>query len=125
MANLQEENVMSKLIHSFSILWLTLSMSVAVPAVPQNLQGVPATPSPNPSATSNSRPVGSVPTTPAISSSSGKQESLSSEADTLIAMATELKVQVDKTNKNILSLKVIQEADEIEHYAHQMKSPKK
>ena len=36
----------------------------------------------------------------------------------LLKLATDLKAEVDKTNKNTLSLRVIRTADEIEHLAH-------
>ena len=50
-----------------------------------------------------------------------KQKQLADEAQRLVAMATELKVEVDKTNKNILSLQVVRKAEEIEVLAHRMK----
>jgi hypothetical protein len=43
------------------------------------------------------------------------------QTEKLVAMATELKVSVDKTNKNILSWAVVQQAQQIEQYAHQLK----
>jgi hypothetical protein len=36
----------------------------------------------------------------------------------LLKLATDLKAEVDKTNRNTLSLRVIRTADEIEHLAH-------
>ncbi|HEX4651102.1 MAG TPA: hypothetical protein VH250_06315 [Granulicella sp.] len=50
-----------------------------------------------------------------------KQTALALETDKLAAMAAELKLRVDKTNKDILSLEVVQEAQAIEQLAHQMK----
>ncbi len=50
-----------------------------------------------------------------------KQSELVLETDKLVAMAAELKARVDKTNKDILSLEVVQQAQAIEQYAHQMK----
>ena len=50
-----------------------------------------------------------------------KQKALANQAERLFDMATELKVQVDKTNKNILSMKVVQKAEEIESLAKGMK----
>ena len=50
-----------------------------------------------------------------------KQKLLADQAQRLVAMATELKVEVDKTNKNILSLDVVRKAEEIEALAHRMK----
>jgi hypothetical protein len=52
---------------------------------------------------------------------SSKQKLLEDDAEKLVAMATQLKVEVDKTNKNILSLQVVRTAEEIEALAHKMK----
>jgi len=54
-----------------------------------------------------------------------KQKALAKQAERLFDMATELKVQVDKTNKNILSLKVVEKAEEIEGLAKGMKEKAK
>jgi len=58
---------------------------------------------------------------PVLLSATEKRRALEKEADHLVAMATELKARVDKTNKNILSLTVVEQAELIEHYAHQLK----
>jgi len=58
---------------------------------------------------------------PDVDRRSGKQKELAEQAQRLVDMATELKVQVDKTNKNILSLDVVRKAEEIETLAHRMK----
>lgn len=50
-----------------------------------------------------------------------KQKALAMQADRLYDMAQELKAQVDKTNKNILSLKVVEKAEEIEALAKGMR----
>ena len=50
-----------------------------------------------------------------------KQKLLADQAQLLVAMATELKMEVDKTNKNILSLTVVRKAEQIEALAHRMK----
>ena len=50
-----------------------------------------------------------------------KQKALAMQTDRLFAMATELKAQVELTNKNILSLKVVQKAEEIEALAKGMR----
>jgi hypothetical protein len=50
-----------------------------------------------------------------------RQKALASQADRLVNMANELKEQVDKTDKNILSLKVVEKAQEIEALAKGMK----
>jgi CMP-2-keto-3-deoxyoctulosonic acid synthetase len=54
-----------------------------------------------------------------------KQRILANEANQLLSMATELKQQVDMTNKNILSVKVVRQAEEIELYAHRLKGEAK
>jgi len=46
-----------------------------------------------------------------------KQKALALQTERLFDMATQLKVEVDKTNKNILSLKVVEKAEEIEALA--------
>jgi hypothetical protein len=43
----------------------------------------------------------------------------------LLQLATELKADVDKTNKNEMSLDVIRKADEIERLAHDLKQQMK
>jgi hypothetical protein len=54
-----------------------------------------------------------------------KQRVLASQADRLVDMANELKAQVDLTNKNILSVKVVEKAQEIEALAKGMKDQAK
>jgi len=54
-----------------------------------------------------------------------KQRALASQADRLVDMANELKAQVDLTNKNILSVKVVEKAQEIEALAKGMKDQAK
>jgi hypothetical protein len=53
--------------------------------------------------------------------SSERQKRLVADTDKLLALATDLKQQVDKTNKDILSVDVIKKADEIEKLAHSVK----
>jgi hypothetical protein len=62
---------------------------------------------------------------PVADAHSEKQKELARQADQLFDMATELKAEVDKTNKNILSLKVVNEAEQIERLAKGMKSQAK
>lgn len=50
-----------------------------------------------------------------------KQKALAQQTEVLFDMATELKAQVDKTNKNILSMKVVEKAEQIEQMARAMK----
>jgi hypothetical protein len=74
------------------------------------------------SAGSAAAPPGSVvPAGAQTGAPASKQSELALETDKLVAMAAELKARVDKTNKDILSLEVVQQAQAIEQYAHQMK----
>jgi hypothetical protein len=50
-----------------------------------------------------------------------RQKRLVADTDKLLALATDLKLQVDKTDKEILSVDVIKKADEIEKLAHSVK----
>jgi hypothetical protein len=50
-----------------------------------------------------------------------RQKRLQMDTDKLLSLATELKEQVDKTDKNTLSLDVIKKADEIEKLAKSVK----
>jgi hypothetical protein len=64
------------------------------------------------------------PVSPA-SSASERQKKLAADTDKLLALATDLKKQVDKTNKDILSVEVVKKADEIEKLARSMKNDMK
>jgi hypothetical protein len=50
-----------------------------------------------------------------------RQKRLVADTDKLLALATDLKEQVDKSSKDTLSLDVIKKADEIEKLAHSVK----
>ena len=54
-----------------------------------------------------------------------RQKHLVNDTQKLLQLATELKTDVDKTNKNILSIDVIKKADEIERLAHSVKEKMK
>ncbi len=54
-----------------------------------------------------------------------KQKALAMQTERLFNMATELKAQVDLTNKNILSLKVVEKAEAIEALAKGMRGQAK
>ena len=47
-----------------------------------------------------------------------RKQQISDEGTQLLAMAVALKAEVAKTNKDVLSIKVIRKADEIERLAH-------
>lgn len=50
-----------------------------------------------------------------------RQKRLVQDTDKLLALATDLKQEVDKTNKDVLSVEVIKKAEEIEKLAHSVK----
>ncbi len=50
-----------------------------------------------------------------------RQQKLQSDADKLLQLAQQLKISIDKTNKNTLSLQVVREAENIEKLARQVK----
>ncbi|HZY62762.1 MAG TPA: hypothetical protein VFE38_09565 [Edaphobacter sp.] len=50
-----------------------------------------------------------------------RQKHLVEDTDKLLLLATQLKQDVDKTNKDVLSIDVIKKADEIEKLAHSIK----
>jgi nitric oxide reductase activation protein len=50
-----------------------------------------------------------------------RQKRLVEDTEKLLALATDLKEQVDKTTKDTLSVDVIKKADEIEKLAHSVK----
>jgi hypothetical protein len=50
-----------------------------------------------------------------------RQKRLIADTDKLLALATDLKQQVDKTTKDTMSVDVIKKADEIEKLAHSVK----
>jgi hypothetical protein len=56
---------------------------------------------------------------------SDRQKQLVDDTQRLLSLANELKVDVDKTDKNTLSLDVIRKADEIEKLAHNVKEKMK
>jgi hypothetical protein len=50
-----------------------------------------------------------------------RQKRLVADTEKLLALATDLKEQVDKTTKDTMSVEVIKKADEIEKLAHSVK----
>ena len=57
--------------------------------------------------------------------STDRQKRLVADTDKLLALATDLKQQVDKTNQNIMSVDVIKKAEEIEKLAHSVREKMK
>lgn len=60
-----------------------------------------------------------------VPADSQRRKQISAESTQLLAMAVELKAEVDKTNKDTLSLKVIRKADAIEKLAKTVKEKMK
>jgi hypothetical protein len=54
-----------------------------------------------------------------------RQKQLVLDTQKLLTLANELKVEVDKSNKDTMSLDVIRKADEIEKLAHSVKDKMK
>jgi hypothetical protein len=54
-----------------------------------------------------------------------RQKQLVSDTQKLLALANELKSDVDKSNKDMLSIDVIKKAEEIEKLAHSVKEKMK
>jgi hypothetical protein len=54
-----------------------------------------------------------------------RKKQLAEDSARLLKLATDLKAEVDKTTKDMLSLTVIRKADEIERLAHNMKEKMK
>lgn len=50
-----------------------------------------------------------------------RKKEIAADTAKLLKLATELKAEVDKTNKDTLNLKVVRKADEIEKLAHGVK----
>lgn len=57
----------------------------------------------------------------ARSRNNDRQKRLVDDTNKLLVLATELKQDVDKTNKDVMSVDVIKKADEIEKLAHSVK----
>jgi hypothetical protein len=55
------------------------------------------------------------------SRNSDRQKRLVADTDKLLTLATQLKQDVDKSNKDVLSVDVVKKADEIEKLAHSVK----
>ncbi len=54
-----------------------------------------------------------------------RQEDLKKDTDKLLQLATELKLYVDKTNENVLSLDVIKKAEQIEKLSKEIQKKMK
>jgi hypothetical protein len=54
-----------------------------------------------------------------------RQEQIKHDTEKLLQLATELKIYVDRSNENVLSMEVVKKAEEIEKYAHNVKEEMK
>ena len=85
--------------------------------------GMPQAPDPlNPMGKSDGDPiVGRAEEKQVIVRNTERQRRLIADTDKLLVLATELKLDVEKTDKNILSVDVVKKADEIERLAKSVK----
>lgn len=58
---------------------------------------------------------------PVLTAEDQRKKQIADESTQLLSMALALKAEVDKTNKDVLSINVIRKADEIEKLAHTVK----
>ncbi len=105
-----------------------LSMGFSTLSQGQMPQPFPTQPPPSARPGMGVPPLGSAESLPpqieeqqARSRNSERQRRLVADTDKLLALATQLKQDVDKTNKDVMSVDVIKKADEIEKLAHSVK----
>jgi hypothetical protein len=103
-------------------------MGLSRTSIGQMPQPMPAQQPPPPGPTLGGPPLGIAEPIPsemqeqqARARSSERQLRLVADTDKLLALATELKQEVSKTNKDVLSVDVVKKADEIEKLAHSVK----
>jgi hypothetical protein len=60
-----------------------------------------------------------------LAANAERKKQIADDSAKLLKLATDLKAEVDKTNKDTLSLNVIRKADEIERLAHNVKEKMK
>lgn len=96
--------------------------SLSAPDAPYQISA--ANEPPNAGGQAKMSPVQTQPNIPETAEMQRKKQ-LATESEQLLALATALKAEVDKTNKDMLSLRVIRKADEIEKLAHTVKEKMK
>ena len=76
-----------------------------------------------PQATEGSQPEATKPPTPpaVVTPRDAKQKELLQETAELVRLATDLKTEVDRTNQGVLSVKVVEKADEISQLARTLR----
>ncbi len=90
-----------------------------------NNDAAPSSKADAPQASKTGGPDANAPTATGAQQGNDKQKKLAADTDKLLAMATDLKQQVAKTNKDVLSVDVIKKADEIEKLARSLKQEMK
>ena len=109
---------------------VALGQATQSPATPAQQSSGPARTSNDAAASSKtdasaaSKPGGADANAPAaagVQPVNDKQKKLAADTDRLLAMANDLKQQVDKTNKDVLSVDVIKKAEEIEKLARRIR----
>ncbi len=96
--------------------------SIALSAAQQPAQGGTAQPpgaeAPAPAEATTDTPKPTTPQTP-------QQKQLADDTAKLLALANELKAELDKSNKDTLSLNVIKKAEQVEKLAHKVRDEMK
>lgn len=90
-----------------------------------NHDAAPSSKADAPQASKTGGPDTNAPAAAGAQQGNDKQKKLAADTDKLLAMATDLKQQVDKTNKDVLSVDVIKKAEEIEKLARSLKNEMK
>jgi hypothetical protein len=62
------------------------------------------------------------PNKPQAAATDANQTQVASECANLLKMATDLKLEIDKTNKDTLSINVVRKAGQIEELAHKVRT---
>lgn len=94
------------------------SSTAQQPANPAPAIQQPATSQPAPQPPATSAPAESKPATP-------QQKQLADDTAKLLALANELKAELDRSNKDTLSLSVIRKAEQVEKLAHRVRDEMK
>jgi hypothetical protein len=98
--------------------WLALALAASLHAQSPHQPIVDPTHSPNPDAY---KPPPGMVEKQTNDRNAERQHRLESDTDRLLILATQLKKEVDDTNKNILSIEVVRKAEEIEKLARSVK----
>jgi hypothetical protein len=99
----------------------TFGWGQIVQTTPNPIQTVPSPPGPGNHGLSDEPISPRMEEQQARSRNTDRQKKLVADTNKLLQLATDLKTDVDKTNKDILSVDVMKKADEIEKLAHSVK----